>query len=57
VRPGLSGGPGIDARGRVRTVVFARREGETGGYGIPPELVRAILGTVGRTALATECAR
>jgi S1-C subfamily serine protease len=57
VRPGLSGGPGIDARGRVRTVVFARREGETGGYGIPPELVPAILGTVGRTALATECAR
>ena len=34
VEPGSSGGPGIDAQGRVRTTVFARRPRETGGYGI-----------------------
>ena len=43
VRPGGSGGPVVDARGRVRTVVFARRAGEEGGYGIPTDLVRALL--------------
>jgi uncharacterized membrane protein required for colicin V production len=57
VRPGLSGGPGVDARGRVRTTVFARRSGDVGGYGIPPLLVRAVLSQVGTKALATECAR
>ena len=40
VEPGSSGGPGIDAQGRVRTTVFARRPRETGGYGIPIDVVR-----------------
>ena len=59
VRPGLSGGPGIDVRGRVRTTVFARRPAERGGYGIPPELVRATLADAhgGGAALSTDCAR
>jgi S1-C subfamily serine protease len=59
VRPGLSGGPGIDARGRVRTTVFARRPGARGGYGIPPDLVRTALADAqgGGAALATDCAR
>jgi S1-C subfamily serine protease len=57
VRPGSSGGPGIDARGRVRTTVFARREGDTGGYGIPPELVRSVLRAAGTKPVApTACA-
>jgi S1-C subfamily serine protease len=57
VRPGLSGGPGVDSRGRVRTTVFARRPGERGGYGIPPELVRATLTEArGDVALETACA-
>src|SRR5919109_330397 len=47
VRPGNSGGPGVDARGRVRTTVFARRAGEDGGYGIPTDLVRAALAEAG----------
>jgi S1-C subfamily serine protease len=56
VRPGLSGGPGVDSRGRVRTTVFARRPGERGGYGIPPELVRATLTDArGDVALETPC--
>lgn len=59
VRPGLSGGPGVDAAGRVRTTVFARRPGESGGYGIPPELVRKVLtrATAGGAAVISDCAR
>ncbi len=57
VRPGLSGGPGIDGEGRVRTVVFARRPDDVGGYGVPPATVRDVLEKVGREALSTECAR
>ena len=59
VRPGLSGGPGVDARGRVRTTVFARRAGERGGYGIPTDLVRSALDrAAGSTRpLVTDCVR
>jgi S1-C subfamily serine protease len=59
VRPGLSGGPGIDARGRVRTTVFARRPAARGGYGVPSDVVRSALAKAqgGGTALATDCAR
>jgi S1-C subfamily serine protease len=58
VEPGSSGGPGIDAQGRVRTTVFARRPGERGGYGIPADLVRAALREAGGRAVpATDCAR
>jgi S1-C subfamily serine protease len=57
VRPGNSGGPGVDAKGRVRTTVFARRAGQEGGYGIPPELVRAELRRAGtRPVPSTSCA-
>ena len=56
VEPGSSGGPGIDGRGRVRTTVFARRPRETGGYGIPAELVRRIVASAGAEPVpATEC--
>jgi S1-C subfamily serine protease len=57
VRPGLSGGPGVDADGRVRTVVFARRQDDVGGYGVPPATVRDVLAKAGGEALSTECAR
>ena len=58
VEPGSSGGPGIDAQGRVRTTVFARRVAERGGYGIPAELVRAALREAGTKPVpATECSR
>jgi S1-C subfamily serine protease len=57
VRPGSSGGPGLDALGRVRTTVFARRAGDTGGYGIPPELVRSVVAKAGTRPVAhTACA-
>lgn len=57
VRPGLSGGPGVDARGRVRTTVFARRAGRRGGFGIPADLVRAALAVAqGGAPIGTDCA-
>jgi S1-C subfamily serine protease len=55
VQPGSSGGPGVDAQGRVRTTVFARRPRETGGYGIPADLVRKVLAQVGKPVAATSC--
>ena len=56
VRPGSSGGPGVDAQGHVRTTVFARRPRETGGYGIPSDLVRKVLAEAGRRAVGpTDC--
>ena len=56
VQPGSSGGPGIDAQGHVRTTVFARRPRETGGYGIPADLVRKVLAQAGRRPVgATDC--
>jgi hypothetical protein len=58
VKPGNSGGPGVDAQGRVRTTVFGRRPQETGGYGTPTELVEAVLAKVGRgTVGSTDCTR
>lgn len=58
VEPGSSGGPGVDAQGRVRTTVFARQPGEQGGYGIPVDVVLTALEDAGRTPLpATACTR
>ena len=58
VEPGSSGGPGIDGSGRVRTTVFARRPRETGGYGIPAELVRRIVASArSKPVPTTECTR
>ena len=56
VEPGSSGGPGVDAQGRVRTTVFARRPRETGGYGLPADLVRNVIAGAGVQPIApTEC--
>lgn len=55
VQPGSSGGPGVDAQGRVRTTVFARRPRETGGYGISADLVRKVLAQAGEPVAATSC--
>ncbi len=58
VEPGSSGGPGVDAQGRVRTTVFARRPRETGGYGIPADLVSKALAQAGsRPVVTTDCTR
>jgi S1-C subfamily serine protease len=59
VRPGLSGGPAVDARGRVRATVFARSQGERSGYGVPADVVERTLGEADPNGppLATDCAR
>ena len=48
VRHGNSGGPAVDARGRVLATVFAARPGGDVGYGVPASLVRrALAGATG----------
>jgi S1-C subfamily serine protease len=54
VRSGNSGGPAVDAAGRVRTTVFARRAGGDGGYGVPVEQIREALANADRP-LRTDC--
>ena len=55
IRSGNSGGPVVDARGRVLTTVFAQRAGRDGGYGVPTSAVRAALEKAGTDALDTDC--
>src|SRR5919108_445949 len=43
VRHGDSGGPAVDASGRVQTTIFAARVGSSGGYGVPSSPVRQAL--------------
>jgi S1-C subfamily serine protease len=59
VRPGNSGGPMVDTRGRVVTTVFAAARGGTpGGYGVPNAVVERDLARAGEGQVATgPCAR
>ena len=55
VQSGNSGGPVVDAEGRVLTTVFAQRSGTDGGYGVPSSIVRTALVTAGETAIRAPC--
>jgi S1-C subfamily serine protease len=58
VRPGNSGGPLVDTRGRVLTTVFAAtRGGAPGGYGVPNAVVRRALQGATRPVNTGPCAR
>jgi S1-C subfamily serine protease len=59
VRPGNSGGPMVDTRGRVVTTVFAAaRSGTPGGYGVPNAIVERELARAGPGQVSTgPCAR
>jgi S1-C subfamily serine protease len=59
VRPGNSGGPMVDTRGRVVTTVFAAARGGTpGGYGVPNAVVERNLARAGGAQVSTgPCAR
>lgn len=58
VRSGNSGGPMVDARGRVLGTVFASTtSGPQGGYAIPNEVVRAALEEVGAPVGTGPCTR
>lgn len=57
VRPGNSGGPVVDADGRVRATVFARRAGGEGGFAVPVQLVGKLVQEARRgDAINTPCA-
>jgi hypothetical protein len=56
IRSGNSGGPVVDAEGRVITTVFARRAASDGGYGVPTDIVRDALASAGSNPVATRCA-
>ena len=56
VRSGNSGGPMVDARGRVVTTVFAATtSGPRGGYGVPNSVVRSTLQRVGGPVSTGPC--
>jgi S1-C subfamily serine protease len=57
VRPGNSGGPLVDRRGRVLTTVFASTTGggPHGGYGVPNSTVAHVLSGASRMVSTGEC--
>lgn len=58
VQPGNSGGPVVDARGRVAATVFAATvTGPRGGYGVPNDVVRAALAQTSQLVDTGPCAR
>ncbi len=60
VESGNSGGPLVDARGRVMATVFAASvgQGRHGGYGVPNGIVRRLLAAAGPNAVSTgPCTR
>jgi len=56
VRSGNSGGPMVDARGRVVTTIFAATtSGPRGGYGVPNAVVRSALAGAGGPVSTRPC--
>jgi hypothetical protein len=57
VRPGNSGGPMLDGRGRVVTTIFAATtSGPRGGYGVPNSITRSVLGRASDPVSTGPCA-
>jgi uncharacterized membrane protein required for colicin V production len=56
VRHGNSGGPAVDARGRVQTTVFAARPGGEVGYGIPATIIRRAIAGAHSPVSTGDCA-
>jgi Trypsin-like peptidase domain/Colicin V production protein len=59
VRSGNSGGPMVDAAGRVVTTIFAASvsDGGQSGFGVPDSIVREALGSAGGPVNTGPCAR
>jgi S1-C subfamily serine protease len=57
VEHGNSGGPAVDATGRVQSTVFAARASGDGGYGVPASIVRRDLARVGGPVSTGPCVR
>jgi S1-C subfamily serine protease len=56
VRHGNSGGPAVDARGRVQSTIFAARIGSPSGFGIPAPVVLNALRSSQRPVSTGDCA-
>lgn len=57
IRPGNSGGPVLDAAGRVVATIFASTtSAPRGGYAVPDSVVRRVLGRVGGPVSTGPCA-
>jgi S1-C subfamily serine protease len=54
VRHGNSGGPAVDAQGRVEAMVFAARIGSDSGYGVPSDVIERELGRAGAAVVSTD---
>ncbi len=55
VRHGNSGGPAVNGEGEVESTVFAARIGESGGFGVPPRIVRETLAGAGLPVSTGPC--
>ncbi len=53
VEHGDSGGPAVDAAGKVQSMIFAARVGSASGYGVPPSIIESDLAKVGPHAVLT----
>jgi uncharacterized membrane protein required for colicin V production len=53
VEHGDSGGPAVDAAGRVESMIFAARLGSESGYGVPPSIIRSDLARAGAHAVSS----
>ena len=57
VEHGDSGGPAVDAAGKVESTIFAARVGSESGYGVPSSIVRDDLARAGTQPVSTgSCA-
>jgi hypothetical protein len=57
VEHGDSGGPAVDAGGRVQSSIFAARINSASGYGVPPSVIRDDLANAGTQPVSTgSCA-
>jgi S1-C subfamily serine protease len=57
VEHGDSGGPAVDAAGRVESMIFAARVGSESGYGVPASILRSDLADAGtQTVPSGTCA-
>ena len=57
IRHGNSGGPAVDAQGRVQATIFAARPGGEVGYGVPASIVRRALARARGPVSTGDCAR
>ena len=53
---GNSGGPAVDAEGRVQATIFAARPGGDVGYGVPADVVRRALARSAGPVSTGDCA-